>query len=248
LQDYRIRVGFLSHSDGGVLNRVRRNRSVDVCARGVIASDAMKQRQRVRGGPPVVPAFGWRPFLVASGSILLGTLLGSGAVWQYMDHQVETVKLEKDLYAQLGALNGEILAEIPKYAYERDEYFVAQAERAPGRSHRPSEEAAHANAYNRLRQKLIVLIKQYNRLEAKLAKLEGRPAQWMVVPLPPLPPTNMTTREIRGGRYVVCWKNPQIDPLIIEVRDDVQALSGTPWHMPNESLLVGISFIARRAP
>ncbi len=114
----------------------------------------------------------------------VGFVFGPGIVWQYAELRSraearadDRIRLERELYERLQVLANDVLSKFPRHFILRDAFF--------------EDKEAYEQRTERLAldQKLVSLIGEYNRLEAKLARLENRKPRWFVVPVPrPDPP------------------------------------------------------------
>jgi hypothetical protein len=149
---------------------------------------------------------------------IVGAVLGTGALWQFLDYRnkrntasLEQIKLEKDYYERLNGIQNEVSSEIIRYIELRDRYFAN------------CHDYQIQNEFLVLMTKLAASIEQYNRLEVKLAMLEGRMVKWFVIPVPPLPPANARIEIQEGKQFFVC--DPPIpDPLRARVNEDMKAI------------------------
>lgn len=126
--------------------------------------------------------------------LVIGTLLGSGSIWQYFDYRLksqfnlmEEIKVEKDIYDKLQLIQNETLSQIPEYIKVRDLYF--------------SDKKTYQvqNDFDVMETKLVNLITAYNRLEAKLATIEQRKPRFFVIPVPPVAP-KLSIKKIKMDR------------------------------------------------
>jgi hypothetical protein len=124
--------------------------------------------------------FHWLLALIAG---LIGFLIGHGSLWNFLDYglkkdsaELEKIKLEKEFYGQLQMIQTEILNNFPQYFALRDKYLD------------DIDNYAVQNEYTTWTQKLANLIGEYDRLEVKVAFLEGRKVSWFKIPIPPSKP------------------------------------------------------------
>ena len=148
---------------------------------------------------------------------ILGTLLGTGAVWQFLDYRLksntaslEQAKLEKDYYERLQSIQYQVSSELIEYVNLRDRHMANR------------QDYQAQNAYSVLLAKLTASIAQYNRLEAKLCTLERRKVRWFVVPVPPPAPQNPRTETKDGKTFLVA--DVVADPLQANVNKDAKAI------------------------
>lgn len=162
--------------------------------------------------------FAQNKWAVPSITFIVGVVLGTGALWQFLDYRIksntatlEQNKLEKDYYERLYRIQNEVSSELVKYIQLRDSHFANR------------QDYQKQNEYFVLGTKLATSIAQYNRLAAKLAMSERRKVQWFVLPLPPLAPSNVRIETTPDGKqFLVANATP--DPLQVKVSEDVKAI------------------------
>ena len=146
--------------------------------------------------------------------IVIGTLFGTGAIWQYFDYtlksqfnQMEKIKVEKEIYDKLQIIQNETLSQIPEYIKVRDRYF--------------SDKKTYQvqNDFDVMMTRLVNLITAYNRLEAKLATIEQRPTRFFVIPVPPVAGKLSITKDRQA--FVI---EPITEPLMNKVEKDAKEL------------------------
>jgi hypothetical protein len=162
-----------------------------------------------------------------AGSIIgfiIGLLFGPGIIWQYSELRlkgraatVEELRVEKELYERIQLLRGEASTAISSYVNLRDRFFDDK------------QNYQVQNNYMAEKAKLVSLIGEYNRLEAKIATLEERPPRFFDVHVPPMHPRNLAAEDLgeaeEGGRKVrFTFETPPPDPLLVEVENDLKAL------------------------
>jgi len=149
---------------------------------------------------------------------MTGAVLGTGALWQFLDYRLKSntasldqIKLEKDYYERLYAIQNDVSSELIGYIQLRDRYLANR------------KDYQTQNEFHVLTTKLAASIAQYNRLEVKLAMLEQRKVRWFVLPVPPPAPANIRLVTEPGGKeFIVADVIP--DPLQEKVTEDAKAI------------------------
>jgi hypothetical protein len=144
---------------------------------------------------------------------VIGTLFGTGAIWQYFDYelksqfnQMEKIRVENEIYDKLQLIQNETLSQIPEYIKVRDRYL--------------SDKKTYQvqNDFEVMKTKLVNLITAYNRLEAKLSTIEQRSPRFFVIPVPPV----ASKLSIKDGDTLVI--ETITEPLMNEVEKDTKEL------------------------
>jgi len=126
---------------------------------------------------------------------------------------IEKVRAEKELYERLQLLQNQVCSSIPDYVLLRD-YQYSDKRNLDGR-----------NKYNAAKAKLVSLIAEYNRIEAKLSVMEVRSPRFFVTPLPPMPVSNLRMDRAKDQTNMVELKwDWQPDPVLLDVANDTKAL------------------------
>ena len=113
-----------------------------------------------------VTRYAWSGPILAS---VVVCLLGTGAIWQYFEFRlksrtaiIEQVRAEKELYERLQLLQHQASDAIPRYIVLRERFFSSLNDRDV------------SSAYQAEKAKLLSLVREYNRIEAKLSSMEVR--------------------------------------------------------------------------
>lgn len=163
-----------------------------------------------------VTRYAWSGPIVA---FVIVSLLGTGVIWQYFELRlksrnatIEQIRAEKELYERLQLLQHQASDAIPRYIALRDRFFSALNDRDV------------SSAYQAEKAKLLGLVREYNRLEAKLSTMEVRSPRFFVLPLSQMAPRNFRVEAKEDGSSVLKWDSSSIDPLVIEVKKDLRDL------------------------
>jgi hypothetical protein len=152
------------------------------------------------------------PWLGPVIGLVIGVLFGPGSIWQHGNLQLQRrqtsdqrVRVERELYERLQLIQNEALAEISKYIPLRDQHLANK------------QDYKVQNDYLVVKEKLASLIREYNRLEAKLSTIEVRSPRFFVMPIPPPAPKVAVDGTILNIE-------PVRDELREHVRKDQEAL------------------------
>ena len=161
----------------------------------------------------------------ALASVLIGTLLGSGALWSFLDYKnkitltaLEQIKQKRELYERLQIINNEVSAELVKYINLRDTHRRRDPTKALD-----DKGYEVQNEYNALSAKLAASVDRYNRLEWELATLENRSARWFVLPIVGVAPENLRAVRNADGTLNIVGDLPP-EPLQAKVNEDLKRL------------------------
>lgn len=171
--------------------------------------------------------YAWAGSIIGVIGVVIGFLVGQ--YWQVVGLRlkrrtvtIQQIMAEKDLYERLQTLQHQASDAIPRYLVLRDQRFSDPQGPVTRESH--SKRYELLNAYNAEKAKLVSMISEYNRLEAKLATMEGRKPRWFVLPLPPMAPQNLRIEKVEGLTVRLKWDPSELDPLAIEVEKDLREL------------------------
>jgi hypothetical protein len=104
------------------------------------------------------------------------------------------VRVERELYERLQVIQNDALAEISKYIPLRDQHFANKRDN--------KIDYKVQNDYAVVKEKLASLIREYNRLEAKLSTIEVRSPRFFVIPI--VPPAPKVTVQGTILKYRTC--------------------------------------------
>lgn len=164
-----------------------------------------------------------KPWWVIIGTAIIVFFLGSsGVIWDYLGYSLderrdyrESVELARQLQSDMTAIQKEIIDFAPKYLAVRDvrnddgEYVLGNE---------------HVLAATRL----IKLVSDYNRLEARRSFVEETQPRWFPIGpmIPPMAPKGLEftpIETVRDGKVLmnVTWDN-NYDKVLAGVRDDLK--------------------------
>jgi hypothetical protein len=159
-------------------------------------------------------AFAGPIFWVAG--VAVGFLISQG--WKYAEFRqksrstdIEQIRLEKELYERLQVLQNKASSAILEYIPLRDRHFLK------------TNDYQVQNEYNAAKENLLSLIREYNRMEAKLSNMEGRAPRFLVIPLPANVPSSLRLERSKDGEPIFKW-DWRPDPIWIEIENDAKAL------------------------
>ena len=137
---------------------------------------------------------------------------------------LDQIRSEKELYERLQNLQNEVSSSLGKYAKLRDGHIARQL---VCRSRYPISTCTVPNTpedteYHVLAARLVTLVAQYNRLEAKLAQMESRKPRWFVLPLAPTPPNITKIESSAAGNEIHFYLMP--DELLLGIEADLRTL------------------------
>jgi hypothetical protein len=139
------------------------------------------------------------------------------------EFKLQEVRAQREIYERLQILQNQASEAIPRYLDLRDKRFPT--EKTPAQTAEQLEKEREVQrAFAVEKEKLSGLIREYDQLEAKLATMEVRQPRWFVLPLPAMPPKNLTVERLPTGGNLLKWELPDPDPLTAAVKQDRREL------------------------
>ena len=161
-------------------------------------------------------------------AFLIGTILGTGSLWSYFDHdisnktlQIEKIQLENQLQEKLLSLHSTIIDETSRYIEVRDAHNSGGAD------------YNLQNQYVLRKANMIKLVSDYNAIEAKLSTSEKRQPNWFKINklLPPLAPRvkfrdtdQSQTHDPGNNLELFIDVEPMQDEVVVEVVRNLKLL------------------------